>query len=403
LTPPRLFTPAFVLLTIGHLLQALGYASMVLLPRYLVALGATRAEVGLLMAAAAVGGLLSRPGVGWALDAWGRKKTLYAGTVVMVAGMFGVGLVTEVGWVALLSRVVFGVGAGALFSGYFAFATDLVPAARRTEGLALFGIAGLAPLIISPLAERSGVDAMAVRWFLPLVGLLVAGSLPVLWFVPEHRAVAPADEVRPGVYVTLMRPSLLPVWLVNVCFSALVALFLSFALVVGEARGIEHANDLWWTYAGGAVVVRLFGATLPDRLGPSRLVPPALGSYILGVWMLSLASSWYGLLFAGLLAGIGHGYCFPILSAQAMTRTEPSLRGTTMAMFTGIWDVTKLCAPPLLGLIADAWGDAIMLRLAGLLSVLVLAIWAVMEGRVQAEQRRVDGLGRPEGALSRVV
>lgn len=390
MTPPTLFTRAFILLTLGHLLQALGYASMVLLPRYLVALGATRAEVGFLMAAAAVGGLLSRPFVGWALDGWGRKRTLYAGTVVMVVGMLSVGAITEVGWVALFCRVVFGIGAGALFSGYFAFATDLMPASRRTEGLALFGIAGLAPLIVSPISERIGVDAHAVRWFLPLMGLLVATSLIVLRFVPEQRAVVAPAGPAPEVFSTLWRPSLRPVWLVNVCFSALVALFLSFSLVVGEARGIEHTSDLWLTYAGGAVFVRLFGATLPDRLGPSRLVPPALGSYILGVLVLSLADSWYGLLLAGLLAGIGHGYCFPILSSQAMTRTEPSLRGATMALFTGIWDVTKLCAPPLLGLIADAWGDAMMLRLAALGALVGLGLWGVLEGRVQAEERRVS-------------
>ena len=56
----------------GHGAQALGYSSMPMLPVLLVYYGASREEVGWVMAGQA-GGLLFRPIVGW-LDAWGKVR-----------------------------------------------------------------------------------------------------------------------------------------------------------------------------------------------------------------------------------------------------------------------------------------------------------------------------------------
>ena len=54
---PPLFTRSFVLLTLAQLLQAAGYASMLLLPLYLDHLGADRSTIGAVMAVSAIGGL----------------------------------------------------------------------------------------------------------------------------------------------------------------------------------------------------------------------------------------------------------------------------------------------------------------------------------------------------------
>ena len=107
-------TSAFVFLVVAHFLQALGWSSMLLLPLYLDWLGATRAEVGTVMAMSAIGGLAARPFVGWSLDMLGRKRTLYAGTAALVTGVLSLGLVHEVGLLVYGARVVMGVGMAAL-------------------------------------------------------------------------------------------------------------------------------------------------------------------------------------------------------------------------------------------------------------------------------------------------
>ena len=129
-----------------------------LLPVYLGELNATNADIGTIMATASVGGLLLRPVVGWSLDQVGRKPTLIAGTLFLSAGMASVGLVDGIDSTIYVARVLIGIGAGALFTGYFVFVTDFIPQSRRTEGIALFGISGLLPVGLNSIVERLSTD-----------------------------------------------------------------------------------------------------------------------------------------------------------------------------------------------------------------------------------------------------
>ncbi|MCB9681680.1 MAG: MFS transporter [Alphaproteobacteria bacterium] len=364
----------------AHFLQALGFSSMVLLPPYLETLGADRSTIGAVMATAAVGGLVTRPIVGWALDRVGRKPTLTAGTLLLVAGMLLLGGVDRVGPLVIVARLLAGAGVGTLFTGYFTLASDLVPEARRTEGLALFGVSGLVPLVVNPLATRLGVDASGVRWFLPLVGGAILLSLLLLRGVPEVRAHA--AQARPSlaeVGAALRRRGLWSVWVADAVFSSLVATFMAFCLVVAGRAGIPQAADLWFAYALGASGVRLLGATLPSRLGPSRVLAAALLCYVGAIALLGASADRATLLASGLLAGVGHGYAFPVLTAQVVTRAPLALRGSAMSMFTGLWDTTKLLAPPALGLAADRWGDGVMLDVAAAAALGGCVVWAALE------------------------
>lgn len=382
-----LVTRSFVLLVVGHFLQALGFSSMLLLPLYLQHLHASRTEIGIIMATGAISGLVMRPLVGWALDNVGRKPTLIVGTLLLVAGMVMIAAVDRIGVVIYLQRVVFGVGIGALFTAYFTFASDLVPASRRTEGLALFGISGLLPMLVNPLAEGIGIDAPDLRWFLPCVGAVIALSIPAVLALPsrEGRAHAPAP-LRNALIAVRQRP-LWAVWLATMAFSGMVAVFFTFATVAAESRGVERAAGLWLSYALGATVVRLFGGRIPDRIGPSNFVAPALGIYIAAMLLTAEATSLRDFLVAALLAGIGHGYCFPVLTSQVVSRSPEAFRGSALALFTALWGFTELLVTPSFGAIADAWGDGAMFMVAAVSGIVSLVVWLLLEHRWGAEPR----------------
>jgi MFS family permease len=376
-----LVTRPFVLLVIAHFMQALGYASMLLLPLYLQHLGASRTEIGTLMATAAIAGLITRPAVGWALDTLGRRSTVIVGTVTTTLAMVLIWPVTSIGWVIYLERIVFGIGVGTLFTGYFTFAADIIPARRRTEGLALFGVSGLVPLLVNPLSDRIGIAAPDLRWFLPIVGGVIALSMVPLFFLSEPRATkTEAKSMRYALGALRKRP-LWPVWWASVVFAAMVALFMTFATVAAERRGVETPATLWLSYAFGAVFVRIFGGRLPDRIGPSNLVAPALGLYV-GAMLLAVdASSLQDFLLAALLAGIGHGYCFPVLTGQVVNRSPEAFRGSALALFTALWGISELVVSPAFGAIADRHGDGAMFMTAACMGIIALLLWLVLEHR----------------------
>ncbi len=353
---------------------------MLLLPLYLGHLGASRAQIGSVMAAASVGGLLGRPLVGWGLDVLGRKPVLVAGSLVLSLGMALVALVTSMGPMVYVMRVLVGLGAGTLFAAYFTLASDRIPASRRTEGLALFGISGLLPLLVNPFSDQLGIEPAQLRWFLPAVGALVLTSLLFLPGVPD-----PATSRTPGavsvrsVGLALTRLSLMPVWLATIVFAGLVAVFMSFATVAAEAQGVERPATLWLYYTLGAISVRLLGAKLPDRVGPVKVGAAALASYSFGFWLASSATTGSDFAAAALFAGLGHGYAYPVLAGQVITRTPMALRGMAVAAFTGLWEVARLVLAPGFGALADRTSDGFMLQSASLFGAVGVALWLGLE------------------------
>jgi MFS family permease len=377
----RLLTPAFGLLVIAHFLQALAYASMLLLPLYLQHLGANHAVIGMVMATAAVSGLLLRPVVGWALDTLGRKPTLVTCTILTAGSIWLIAFVDRIGPLIYMQRALLGIGVGGLFTAYFTFAADLIPESRRTEGLALFGVSGLLPLLINPFADQLELAPADLRWFLPIIGIAVALSL--LFLIPLQEPISQGKtRVKLDVRVVLralQHPALWPTWLATIAFSSLVAVFMTFATVTAVSRGVSKPASLWLSYALGAAAVRLLGGRLPDRLGPSNMVAPALGIYIIGVFLAAEARSFQQFLTAALCAGIGHGYCFPVLTSQVVTRTPLAFRGSALAMFTALWGLSELIVTPSFGVIADHYGEMFMFWLAGTIAVVALCGWLVLE------------------------
>jgi MFS family permease len=379
-----LLTRPFILLVIAHFTQALGWCSMLLLPLYLDWLGASRAEIGRVMATGAIGGLMFRPLVGWSLDAWGRKPTLVAGTFVVAIGMAAVALVHDTGPAVYIARYIFGMGTGALFSGYFTLCTDLVPVSRRTEGIALFGISGLVPLAVNPFAEDLGVQASDIVWFLPVTGAVVLLSLIALRGIPEPlRTTDRPRLVWTEVQRALRSPNLSPVWLATIIFATLATLVMTFATVTAQSRGLQQPATYWLAYASGAVCVRLFGARMLDRIGPSNLVTPALAACIAGVFLLTEANTLDMLRIAGLVGGMGHGLCFPVLASQVASRCPDTYRGSALSTFTALWDLCFLLAPPLLGELADRRGDAAMFAMTVAGAIVLLALWVPLEHRAR--------------------
>lgn len=381
----RLVTRDFVLLTIAHLLQALGYATLILLPLYLGHLQASRTEIGVIMAMGSVGGLAFRPVVGWALDRVGRKPTLIAGTLVLAVAMGLIFFVRDLGPLIYIDRLLVGIGAGTLFTGYFAFAADIIPESRRTEGIALFGISGLLPLAINPFVQDFGIEPPDLVWFFPIIGIVIFLSLPFLLPLPEPpvtRTTAPFSLRE--VLDALRRKPLLPVWFATIVFAALVGSFMAFSTVTAEAKGVARPAALWFTYACGAIGVRAFGARIPDRVGTHNIVAPALACYGGAMLVTGMATGLWGFLLGGLLAGLGHGYCFPVLTSQVVSRAPERVRGAALSMFTALWSGAGLAATPVLGFVADAFDDSTMFCAAGLAAALGLVVWALLEHKLSA-------------------
>src|SRR5437879_3648782 len=149
--------------------------------------------IGLVLGTGIAASVLFRPTVGALLDRLGRREVLLWSAAINAATLPLFLLVGSTGHALfLLSAVHFVVG-GALFAAYFTYASDLVPAARRIEGIAIFGVAGMATNGLGPtlgelLIARGGYAA----FFLVAAGFaLVSFGLTALIPRVPRRTWAP--------------------------------------------------------------------------------------------------------------------------------------------------------------------------------------------------------------------
>ena len=277
--PATLLNRDFITLVVCHFLQALGWSSMLLLPRYFDVLGESREDIGILMAAASFGGLVVRPVVGWALDYHGKRICLSLGSIFLTIGMWSLSITDPSFTTLMIARILVGIGAGTLFTGYFAFVAQHIPESRRTEGLALFGISGIL-FGLNAITNQILDDPRMIQDLFPVLSIPIIISGLLIWRVGEA-PVKTDDQSHAGSFqlISLVRPELLPVWLATLIFSTLVAAFMAFATLCTPELAKHNPQSLWLYYALGAVGVRVFAAKLPDKLGTRNFVVPSLAAY----------------------------------------------------------------------------------------------------------------------------
>ena len=156
---------------------------------------------------------------------------------------------------------------------------------------------------------------------------------------------------------------------------------MAFATLCAPPQERGSSQHIWLYYAIGAISVRLFAAKWPDRLGTHNFVAPSLAAYCIGFLLLVDGGSSIGYCAAGLFAGFGHGYCFPVLTSQVIQRIESHATSRGLALFTALWEVTSLLATAPLGAFADTYGLNSMCGLVVVFSVVLLCLWAVAEHR----------------------
>jgi predicted MFS family arabinose efflux permease len=280
-------------------------------------------------------------------------------------------------WIYAL-RILHGLSEALLFTSLFTYAADLVPALRRTEGLALFGVSGMLPIALGGLLGdlilgRADYPAL----FLAALGFAVVSLLLSLPLHEPPRLPGRAEPSR-GFAAALRQRDLLPLWWIGTIFALALASAFAFVKRFVDETGIGSVGGFFAAYASAAIVLRICFGWLPDRVGPKRLLFPALATLGVGFVALAAATTARDVLLAGVLCGIGHGYVFPILFALVIGRARDADRGSATAIFTALFDLGIVLGGPLFGGLSRSLGYGTMYASAAAaiaVGALVFAAW----------------------------
>jgi MFS family permease len=366
----RLFSPAFIALTLSELAYFTAAGLVLGVTPFFVAgpVGSDEAGLGLVAASFGVTTLLLRPYAGRLSDRRGRRPLLVAGAMLAAVSLLAHPLTSDL--TALVGlRLALGVGEALFFVAGFAALADLAPPGRAGEALSYNSLALYVGVALGPIIGQLLVDAggFAAAWIggsvLSLAAALLAMRLPEALARPA--LVAPAeDEPVPILHRAALRP--------GVALATGVAAMSGFLLLAGphaERTGLDAWSLTFLLFGGIVVVVRLAFAKLPDRVPPMRLGAAALATAAVGLGIASVAPAIVGLIVGTVGLAVGVAFMTPALFAATFARVAPSERGAAAGTATLFIDLGFSGGPLLVGLLAARAGIPAAFAVAGMIAL----------------------------------
>lgn len=334
-------------------------------------LGASRAAIGVVIAAFSVSALLLRPVVGRQADRRGRRRFLVAAPIVLMVsslGLLAAGSLLAVG--AL--RVLQGVAGAAFYTAAATMATDLAPPARRAEYIArlslfIYGGFAVGPSIAEAIVGRGG--GFGAVWL--ATGASAGIALLCALALPETLSERSAGTTP----FRLFHPASLAPGLVLVTVAVGYSTVSTFSPLYARSIGMPSSGPLYLAFALTIMGVRLFSGRLADRYGRLNVALPGMLLAVVGMATLA-ATPEPAFAVAGVACfGAGFAVVFPALMALTDDRVDARERGEALGSTVAFFDIGASAGGVAVGAVADraGFGPALLtpaaLALAGALGL----------------------------------
>ena len=395
-----LLTRAFLLASLSHFLHALAFNLYLHLSGFLKRAGGSELAIGMIFGVTGAAAILARPLLGRIMDQRGRRVIIVAGGFLHVIVCLLYGTVSSIGaWVTVV-RVIHGIADAMLFTSLFAFASDIVPASRRFEGIALFGVSGMLPVSLGSvlgdlILKRAGEGNMAGYSHLFLTSAVLAGAAFLLSLPLREPPREAGGEAPRGMLAAFRQRDLVPLWFAGTVFATCLAAPFTFLATFVMTEKVGSAGLFFSCYSIAAITLRLTLGKLPERVGPKAVLFPAMIAVGLGPVLLSVASTQGVMAAAGVLGGLGHGFTFPVLLGLLVSRARARERGAALAIFTALFDAGSLLGGPLFGAVVRGAGYRVMFGTAAVMMLVGTAVYGMLDrSRERGPKVDVDARSR---------
>jgi predicted MFS family arabinose efflux permease len=287
--------------------------------------------------------------------------------------------------VFIVARGMLGAGEGFFLVASLAAASDIAPESRRGEAISFFTLTLYLGLAIGPpIAEV--LFAAGSYQFVWLAALGVAAAAVALTLlVPESAPALQAgenEEVGERPRGRLIHPAGIFPGVVILLGLFGMAGFLSYLPLYTPSVGMTGAALPLAIYAVIVVILRVVGATWPDRFGAARLSGAALALSAIGLLVIGLVATPVGLIAGTAVFATGVAFTMPALLSLTVSRVPPEERGSVVGTTTVFLDVVFGFAPVILGAVADASSYGTTFLVSAALAAAASLLLVVSRGRL---------------------
>ncbi len=334
-TRERLFTPRFFLMC--------GFSFAVFLsafqlfptaPFRIRELGGDTFAAGLFLACLTLASAVSAPFTGAMADRFGLRRTLSVGGVALTILSAGYAVLADYRLLLGLA-VLHGLFWSAVLTASAAYMTGMLPAGRRAEGIAYWGLASVLALAVGPsvgfwIYQSGWMVVCVVMTLLKLAGVIIA------WRLPAERP-HPARE-EGGRRGPLVEWRVLVLSGTLLLYSYAYGAITSFAAMYAEASG-SSPKGIYLTVVGLAIIAtRPFLGRIADRAGYVRLLVPCLVMISAGLLVLVAGGGRPWQILSAVIFGTGYGTAYPVYVAYLLQRVSSARRGAAFGALLAAFD-----------------------------------------------------------------
>ncbi|WP_214725447.1 MFS transporter [Exiguobacterium sp. s143] len=259
----------------------------------------------------------------------------------------------------------------------------VVPKDRRSEGISYFALStalatGFGPFL--GISVTQGANYMNIFY----ISLLFA-VLSVIVLLGIH--VPSIKNEKSFSIKNLLDKDALPIafiiFLSAFSFSGVVTYI---NLYANEINLVTAASYFFIIYTVSVIASRPFTGKIADLHGANVIMYPALILFLLGLAMLSLSSSGWMILLAGLFVGLGFGNISSITQAIAVSSAKAQNVGLAMSTFMIFMDLGNGLGPYGLGFVIPILGYSNMYAFLAILMAFTLILYYFLHGRKSKKQ-----------------
>ena len=322
------------------------YTLIPTLPIYLLRLGSTEVEVGVLVGISSLSSLVLRPSVGRALLKIPEKNFMIAGALLF-AFTSAAYLVAPPFWPFLIVRVFQGIAFAFFTTASFTMIANISPEAHRGQSLGYFI---LSFTISGALAPPLGMFLIN-HFSFTLLFLVCSGLSLCSLFITNllgRKQVAPLQDFSIEDSFLLSRKALPPsilgfspffVW------GALIAFFPIYAI----NNGVTNPGFFFSAVGIMLILGRVFGGKILDLYSRETIIMPCITPYIISMIILAFSKTLPMFILVAVIYGFGPAFLIPALMAYALDRGESP--GPAMGTFHTISDLGISLGPVIMGIV----------------------------------------------------
>ena len=346
------------------------------LPVHLVALGGSKAQVGMLFSVSTGVSMILRPVVGGLTDRYGFRPVALPGVLVLALTLAALDrAASPVVVIALMTGLGLANGLVATSAGVLVARASLPE--HRGEALSMYYVASSLGFALGPplgfALYRAGgmrLDLMAAAALAALIGLLA-------WSI-TGTATRPVPGPRPHFrfYSRRALPVAGALILNNIGHSSIYAFLPLYALAHGLSGNIGWFYALFSTWI---IVCRVLLRRASDRLGRARVIVPAMALIAASFFVLAIPPTVPSLAAAALLLGSGVSVLYPTLLALLVDRTPEAERGLAIGTLSASFDVGIVIGSLAIGFTVEQTSYGVGFVVAGTGAIFGLATFVMTE------------------------